>query len=47
LTKLVTAHATDWTRLMAGTMIALLPALAVYVIFQRFINKGIVLSGFK
>lgn len=47
LTKLATAHGTDWTRLMAGTMIALLPALAVYVIFQRFINKGIVLTGFK
>ncbi len=47
LTKLVTAHTSDWTRLMAGTMIALLPALIVYVIFQRFINKGIVLSGFK
>jgi multiple sugar transport system permease protein len=47
LTKLVTAHATDWTRLMAGAMIALLPALLVYVIFQKFINKGIVLTGFK
>ncbi len=47
LTKLATAHGTDWTRLMAGTMIALLPALGVYVIFQRFINKGIVLTGFK
>jgi len=47
LTKLATAHATDWTRLMAGAMIALLPALLVYVIFQKFINKGIVLTGFK
>jgi len=47
LTKLVTAHASDWTRLMAGAMIALLPALLVYVIFQKFINKGIVLTGFK
>jgi len=47
LTKLTTAHATDWTRLMAGAMIALLPALLVYVIFQKFINKGIVLTGFK
>jgi multiple sugar transport system permease protein len=44
LTKLVTAHTSDWTRLMAGTMIALLPALTVYIIFQKFINKGIVLS---
>lgn len=47
LTKLVTAHASDWTRLMAGAMIALLPALLVYVLFQKFINKGIVLTGFK
>ncbi len=47
LTKLVTAHASDWTRLMAGAMIALLPALLVYVIFQKFINKGIVLTGIK
>jgi len=47
LTKLATAHASDWTRLMAGTMIALLPALLVYIIFQKFINKGIVLTGFK
>jgi len=47
LTKLVTAHASDWTRLMAGTMIALIPALFVYIVFQKFINKGIVLTGFK
>ncbi|MDZ7289478.1 MAG: carbohydrate ABC transporter permease [candidate division KSB1 bacterium] len=47
LTKLVTAHTSDWTRLMAGTMIALLPALLVYIIFQKYINKGIVLTGFK
>lgn len=47
LTKLVTAHASDWTRLMAGTMLALLPALLVYIFFQRFINRGIVLTGFK
>lgn len=47
LTKLVTAHASDWTRLMAGTMLALFPALLVYIFFQRFINKGIVLTGFK
>lgn len=47
LTKLATAHASDWTRLMAGAMIALLPALLVYVLFQKFINKGIVLTGFK
>jgi multiple sugar transport system permease protein len=47
LAKLVTAHASDWTRLMAGSMIALMPALLVYVIFQKFINKGIVLTGFK
>jgi len=47
LTKLVTAHTSDWTRLMAGTMTALLPALLVYIIFQKFINRGIVLTGFK
>jgi len=47
LTKLVTAHASDWTRLMAGAMIALVPALLVYIIFQKFINKGIMLTGFK
>jgi multiple sugar transport system permease protein len=36
---------TDWNLLMAGSVIAMLPLLVVYVIAQRWFIRGIALSG--
>jgi multiple sugar transport system permease protein len=47
LAKFDSLYQTDWGRLMAGSWITLLPAVAVYILFQRYINRGIVLSGIK
>ncbi|TME32221.1 MAG: carbohydrate ABC transporter permease, partial [Chloroflexi bacterium] len=35
----------DWTLLMAGTAIAAIPVLVVYIIGQRKIIEGITLTG--
>lgn len=40
-------YTTNWTLLMAGSVIVLLPALIVFIINQKFITKGIALSGLK
>ena len=37
----------DYGRLMAGSMITIVPAIALYVVFQRFITRGVVMSGLK
>ncbi|MEW6555832.1 MAG: carbohydrate ABC transporter permease [Elusimicrobiota bacterium] len=38
---------TDWTLLMAASVIVLLPVLLVYIFNQRFFVKGIALTGLK
>jgi multiple sugar transport system permease protein len=38
-------YKTDWNLLMAGSVIAMLPILIVYVIGQRWFIRGIALSG--
>jgi multiple sugar transport system permease protein len=38
---------TEWTLLMAGTMIATIPILAIFLLGQRFFTKGIALTGLK
>jgi multiple sugar transport system permease protein len=38
---------TDWTLLMAGTMIATIPILIVFILGQRYFTQGIALSGIK
>ncbi|MBM4419196.1 MAG: carbohydrate ABC transporter permease [Chloroflexi bacterium] len=38
---------TDWTLLMAGTMIATVPILIVFLLGQRFFTRGIALTGLK
>lgn len=38
---------TDWTLLMAGTMIATLPILIVFIWGQRYFTQGIALTGIK
>jgi len=37
----------EYGRLMAGSMISIAPAVLVYIVFQRFITKGIVMTGLK
>ena len=37
----------DYGRLMAGSMIAIVPAILMYIVFQRFITRGVVMSGLK
>lgn len=38
---------TDWNLLMAGTVISVLPMLAVYMFAQKYFIKGITLTGIK
>ncbi|MEM7033802.1 MAG: carbohydrate ABC transporter permease [Chloroflexota bacterium] len=38
---------TDWTQLMAGTMIATIPILVVFMLGQRYFTQGIALTGIK
>ncbi|MCB4790437.1 MAG: carbohydrate ABC transporter permease [Elusimicrobia bacterium] len=40
-------YTTNWTLLMAAAIIVLIPALLVFIFNQRFITKGIALSGLK
>ncbi|EGG36892.1 carbohydrate ABC transporter permease [Paenibacillus sp. HGF5] len=40
-------YATDWTLMMAGASIALVPVLIVYIIGQKYIIEGVTLSGIK
>lgn len=38
---------TDWTLLMAGTMIATIPILVIFILGQRYFTQGIALTGIK
>lgn len=40
-------YATEWTLVMAGSVIAILPLLVVYIIAQRHIIRGIAMTGLK
>jgi multiple sugar transport system permease protein len=40
-------HFTVWNELMAVAFISVLPSLIVFILFQRYFVKGIVLSGIK
>lgn len=40
-------HATNYTQLMAGSVIALIPVLVLFVFNQRYFVEGIKLSGLK
>lgn len=37
----------EYGRLMAGSMISIGPAILLYLIFQRFITRGVVMTGLK
>ena len=41
-----TQHSTDWTRLMAGSVILLVPILILFIA-QRYYVRGIALTGLK
>jgi multiple sugar transport system permease protein len=38
---------TEYTSLMAGAVIAIIPTLVVYAFAQRFFTQGVVMSGVK
>jgi multiple sugar transport system permease protein len=40
-------HSTDWTLLMAGDVIALIPVVVVYLLAQKYFVEGITLTGLK
>jgi multiple sugar transport system permease protein len=40
-------HTTDWTLLMAGSMMVLVPILIVFIFNQRYFVEGIKLTGIK
>ena len=40
-------YATEWTLVMAGSVIAVLPLLIVYIVAQRHIIAGIAMTGLK
>jgi multiple sugar transport system permease protein len=42
-----TAHSTDWTRLMAGSMILLVPVVLLFTVAQRYYVRGIAMTGLK
>lgn len=40
-------YSTNWTLLMAGSIIVLAPALIMFILNQKFITQGIALTGLK
>jgi len=40
-------YRSDWSALFAGLVIAILPVLAVYVVFQRRIQDGLAVGAFR
>lgn len=40
-------YVTDWTLMMSGSTIAVIPVLAVYLLLQRYIIEGITMTGIK
>ena len=42
-----TIHNTDWSLLMAGSVIVLIPLLIMFFFGQRYFIQGIVMSGLK
>jgi multiple sugar transport system permease protein len=40
-------HSTDWTALMAGDVISLIPVIVVYLAAQRYFVEGITVTGLK
>jgi multiple sugar transport system permease protein len=47
LALFVVAHRTRWDTVMAGSVLATLPVMLVFLIFQRYFIRGIALTGMK
>ena len=47
LAQLVLTYQTNWPALMAGSVIAILPILVVFLVFQRYFIAGITAAGVK
>ena len=47
LTEFQTLHGTAYNLLMAGSTIAMIPVLILFIFLQRYLIRGIVLSGLK
>lgn len=47
LSNLQGRYATSWNLLMAGATVAVLPILIVYAVGQRYVIRGVTLSGLK
>ena len=47
LAELQFTYSTLWPQIMAGSVIAILPILAIFVAFQRYFISGVVSSGVK
>jgi multiple sugar transport system permease protein len=47
LTAVAGEFATQWNMIMTGAAVATLPVLAVFVLLQKYIIRGVILSGVK
>ena len=47
LQQLLLTYGTNWPALMAGSVIAILPIFAIFLMFQRFFVSGVVSAGVK
>ena len=47
LTAFAGEFATQWNMIMTGAAVATLPVLAVFVLLQKYIIRGVILSGVK
>jgi len=47
LAQLVLTYQTNWPALMAGSVIAILPILVVFLVFQRYFIAGLTAAGVK
>jgi multiple sugar transport system permease protein len=47
LVQLVHTYGTQWPELMAGSIIAILPILVIFLVFQRYFISGVVAAGVK
>ena len=47
LAQFVLTYQTQWPQLMAGSVIAILPILVVFLVFQRYFIAGVVAAGVK
>ena len=37
----------DWTMLMAGNMLMIVPVIVIFFLFQRYFIEGVTVSGMK